>query len=188
MSALQPQPRPNSYIHWRTPITMVVLLMVLVGGAWWGWNSLTQSSAEQNCVEQKLPNNRLVPKQVVVNVYNGGAKAGKAAEVAELLKKRGFNIGKIANEPKGDKYEGVALRGTVAGAPEVVLVAGQLVQTKPATTYDKRPDHTVDLVVGHGFSVLKAKGTPSVAVPGDSIHCLPIVRGTQPIPSGQNPK
>lgn len=186
MSALQPQPRPHSRIHWRTPITMVALLAVLVGGAWWGWNSLTQSSAEPNCVEQKLPNNRLVPKQVVVNVYNGGAKAGTAALVAEALKKRGFNIGKIANEPKGDKYEGVALRGSAPGAPELTLVAGQVAQ-KPQTTTDNRPDHTVDLVVGQGFSSLRVKGTTSVAVPPDSVQCLPIVRQTQPIPSGQNP-
>ncbi|GAA1603018.1 hypothetical protein GCM10009789_66310 [Kribbella sancticallisti] len=186
MSALQPQPRPHSRIHWRTPITMVVLLSLLIGGAWWGWNSLTQSSAEPNCVEQKLANNRLVPKQVVVNVYNGGAKAGTAASVAELLKKRGFNIGKIANEPKGDKYEGVAIRGAAADGPELALVAGQVVQ-KPQLTADARPDHTVDLVVGHGFTALRDKGVPSIAVKPDSVHCLPIVHAPQPIPSGQNP-
>ncbi len=64
---------------------MVVLLTILVGGAWWGWNSLINSSAGPTCVEQQLPNNRLVPKQVSVNVYNGGARAGTAAKVAELL-------------------------------------------------------------------------------------------------------
>ena len=186
MTALYPQPRPHSRIHWRTPITMVVLLGILIGGTWWGWNSLTDSSAEANCIEQKLPNNRLVPKQVVVNIYNGGARAGTAAKVAADLKKRGFNIGKIANEPNGDKVDLVAIRGATADAPELKLVAGQLNQ-KAAAAADARPDHTVDVVVGSGYTQLNAKGLPSIAVPADSTLCLPIVKTPQPIPSGQNP-
>jgi len=186
MTAIHPQPRPHSRIHWRTPITMVVLLMMLVGGAWWGWNSLINSSAEPTCVNQKLPNNRLVPKQVVVNVYNGGAKAGTAAAVAEVLTKRGFHVAKIANEPKGDKIDVVAIRGAADNSPELLLVAGQLTQ-KALTLGDERTDHTVDLVVGRGYTSLKAKGLASVTVPPDSTICLPVVHTPQPIPSGQNP-
>jgi hypothetical protein len=186
MSALQPQPRPHSRIHWRTPITMVVLLVILIGGVWWGWNSLTNSSAEQNCVDQKLPNNRLVPKQVVVNVYNGGARAGTAQKVADELRKRGFNVRKVANEPRGDKTDVVAVRGTAADSPELQLILGQLNQA-PEKVGDKRADHTVDLVVGVKYSGLKTKGVPSIAVPADSTVCLPSIRPTQPIPSGENP-
>jgi hypothetical protein len=165
---------------------MVVLLGILFGGIWWGWNSLTNSSAEQNCVEQKLPNNRLVPKQVVINVYNGGAKAGTAAKTADELKKRGFNIGKIANEPKGDKVDVVAVRGTANDSPELKLVSGQLNQ-KAVPVADNRPDHTVDLVLGRGYNRLNTKGVPSIGVPADSVVCLPSIRPSQPIPSGQNP-
>ncbi len=186
MSALQPQPRPHSRIHWRTPITMAVLLSVLVGGAWWGWNSLTESTAGPNCVDTKMANDRLTPKQVVVNVYNGGAKAGTAAAVAGVLKKRGFNIGKIANEPKGDKVAGVALRGTTASAPEMNLIAGQVLGKVKAVA-DARPDHTVDLVVGEGYRGLRPEGIKSIPLPKNTTLCLPSIRPTQPIPSGQNP-
>ena len=86
-----------------------------------------------------------------MNVYNGGAKAGTAAKVAAELKKRGFNIGKIANEPNGDKVDVVAVRGATADAPELQLVAGQLNQ-KAAASADARADHTVDLVVGSGYT------------------------------------
>jgi hypothetical protein len=164
---------------------MVVLLLVLIGGGWWGWNSLTSSSA-QNCVVQKLPNNRLVPKQIVVNVYNGGAKAGTAARTADELRKRGFNVHKVANEPKGNKIDIVAVRGAAADSPEVKLVMGQLTQ-KAETTADNRGDHTVDLVVGVKYSSLRTKGVPSIAIPADSTVCLPSIRPSQPIPSGQNP-
>ena len=165
---------------------MVILLGILVGGAWWGWNSLVNSSAEPTCVEQTLPNNRLVPKQVVVNVYNGGAKAGTAAAVAEQLKKRGFNVAKIANEPKGDKIDVVSVRGATDDAPELRLIAGQLTQ-KPLTVADNRTDHTVDLVVGRGYTTLKPKGLPSIAIPPNTSVCLPVIHTPQPIPSGQNP-
>jgi LytR cell envelope-related transcriptional attenuator len=186
MAAIHPQPRPHSRIRWRTPVTMVVLLAILVGGAWWGWKSLSNSSAEPTCVEQKLPNNRLVPKQVVVNVYNGGAKAGTAGDVAETLKKRGFNVAKTANEPKGDKVDVVSVRGATDDAPELRLIAGQLNQ-KPVPVGDNRTDHTVDLVLGRGYTSLKAKGLPSITVPPNTTVCLPVIHSPQPIPSGQNP-
>jgi hypothetical protein len=165
---------------------MVALLGVLIGGTWWGWNSLTNSSAEQNCVEQKLPNNRLVPKQVVINVYNGGARAGTAQKTADELRKRGFNVRKVANEPRGDKTDVVAVRGAAEDSPELRLILGQLNQA-PEKVADKRADHTVDLVVGVKYSGLKVKGVPSIAVPADSTVCLPSIRPTQPIPSGENP-
>ncbi|MDX6235212.1 MAG: hypothetical protein QOG10_27, partial [Kribbellaceae bacterium] len=166
MTALQPQPRPRRRIHWQTPITMVVLIGILVGGGWWGWKSLTESTADPNCVQQKLPNNRLVPTQVVLNVYNGGAPAGTAAETAAALAKRGFNIGKVMNEPNGGKTAVIAVRGATAKAPEVLLAAGQLSQ-KASVVADNRPDHTVDIVLGKGYTKLSAKTLPSVIVPSN---------------------
>ncbi|MFF0266426.1 LytR C-terminal domain-containing protein [Kribbella sp. NPDC004536] len=186
MTAIHPQPRPHSRIRWRTPITMVILLGILAGGGWWGWKSLISSSAEPTCTEQKLTNNRLLPKQVVLNVYNGGARAGSAGRVADALKKRGFNIDKVANEPKGDKTDIVALRGATATAPEMLLVAGQLNQ-KAQMIADGRTDHTVDLVIGAGFGSVRLKGIPSVTVAPNTTVCLPIVGTPQPVPSGQNP-
>ncbi|HWD80547.1 MAG TPA: LytR C-terminal domain-containing protein [Kribbella sp.] len=165
---------------------MVILLGILAGGGWWGWKSLMSSSAEPTCTEQKLTNNRLLPKQVVLNVYNGGARAGSAGRVADVLKKRGFNIDKVANEPKGDKTDVVALRGASTTAPEMLLVAGQLNQ-RAQLIADGRTDHTVDLVIGAGFGSVRLKGIPSVAVPAGTTVCLPIVGTPQPIPSGQNP-
>ena len=165
---------------------MVILLGILAGGGWWGWKSLINSSAEPTCVEQKLANNRLVPKQVVLNVYNGGARAGSAGRVADALKKRGFNVDRIANEPKGDKIDVVSIRGASETAPEMLLVAGQLNQ-KALMIADGRTDHTVDLVIGAGFGSVRLKGIPSVQVAAGTNVCLPVIHTPQPIPSGQNP-
>jgi hypothetical protein len=80
----------------------------------------------------------------------------------------------------------VAVRGAAADSPEVKLIMGQLNQ-KPETIGDNRGDHTVDLVVGVKYNRLNTKGVPSIAVPADSTVCLPSIRPTQPIPSGENP-
>ena len=106
--------------------------------------------------------------------------------MADALKQRAFNIDKVANEPKGDKVDVVALRGAAADAPEMLLVAGQLNQ-KAVMIADGRTDHTVDLVVGAGFGSVKLKGIPSVTVAPGATVCLPVIHSPQPIPSGQNP-
>ncbi|WP_328989344.1 LytR C-terminal domain-containing protein [Kribbella sp. NBC_01245] len=179
------QPRPHHRIRWQTPITLVVLLGILVGGAWWGWNSLTEVTAEQVCVDQKLPNKKLTAKLVVVNVYNGGAKGGKARETGELLTGRGFNIKKVANEPNDEKFDVAVIRGHSKDSPEVQLVYLQMKQ-KVEIIEDGRTDHTVDLVLGADFNGLNTGKITSVPVPSGTA-CLPTPKTPQPIPSGQNP-
>jgi hypothetical protein len=185
MAFLREQPRPRRRIHWQTPVTLVALLGILVGGAWWGWNSLTDSSAEPQCTMTQLPNGKLMPQDVAVNVYNGGAKTGSAQATADQLKKRGFAIGKVANEPNGEKVAGVAVRGNSTAAAEVRLVAGQLAQ-KAAIVQDGRTDHSVDVIVGKGFTTLNPRAIRSVAVPGGQ-SCVPVRKTQAPVPSGQNP-
>ena len=70
--------------------------------------------------------------------------------------------------------------------PGRAVVAGQLSQ-KASVVADARPDHTVDIVLGKGYTKLNPKVLPSVAVPGNQTVCVPAPKGTQPIPSGQNP-
>lgn len=185
MAYLTEQPRPRRRIHWQTPITLAILLGVLGGGAWWGWSSLTESTAEPQCVDTPLPNGSLTPKQVVVNVYNGGARSGRAAETAAVLKKRGFLIGKVANEPAGVKVPVVAIRGAEATAPEVRLIYLQL-NERPSVVADHRTDHAVDLVIGPKFTKPNLGKVKSVPVPGGTA-CIPVRRTEVPIPSGQAP-
>jgi LytR cell envelope-related transcriptional attenuator len=186
MAILREQPRPRRRrIHWQTPITMVVLLGILAGGIWWGWNSLTESTAEPQCVVTTLPNNKLTPKDVVINVYNGGARSGTAADTAAALKKRGFLIGKVSNEPNDETVSALAVRGASNAAPEVKLVAMQLTQKAPIVQ-DGRDDHSVDLIVGAKFTTLNPRAGRSVAVPGGQA-CIPVRQTEAPIPPGEAP-
>lgn len=184
MAILKPQPRPRRRIRWQTPATLLVLLGILAGGAWWGWNSLTESTAEPACEVKQLPNGRLTPNQVVLNVYNGGARSGTAGDTAAFMKKRGFQIDKVANEPNDQKVAIVAVRGAAKDAPEVQLVLKQLKQPAPVVV-DQRTTHTVDLLVGPGFKGLSA-GAKFVPVKGGTA-CIPPSKTPAPVPSGQNP-
>lgn len=184
MAIIRPQPRPRRRIHWQTPITLVVLIGLLAGGAWWGWNSLTKSTAEPVCEMQQLPNGKLTPKQVEVNIYNAGAKDGTARATADVLRKRGFLIGRITNEPGGQKVNGVVVRGSAAN-PQAQLLQLQMLQRAPIVV-DQRTDPSVDVLVGKGFTGLNPKYATSVPVPGGQV-CVPVNPREKPIPSGQNP-
>ncbi len=185
MAILREQPRPRHRFRWQTPVTLLMLLGVLVGGGWWGWNSLTRGSAEPQCTMTQLPNNRLTPGNVVINVYNAGAKNGTAKATADLLKRRGFLIGKISNEPNNEKVPALAVKGAAANAPEVRLVAGQLTQ-RAQIVADGRTDHSVDLLLGAKFTTLNPRAIRFVPVPGGQT-CIPVRKTQAPIPSGQAP-
>jgi LytR cell envelope-related transcriptional attenuator len=185
MATIRPQPRPRRRIHWQTPVTLVVLVGILAGGAWWGWNSLTESTAEPVCEWQQLPNGKLTPDQVEVNVYNAGARDGTARATADALRKRGFRIGRIANEPSGQKIRGVAVRGAGSNVPQTRLLQLQMKQKAPIVV-DQRTDPSVDVLVGAGFTGLNTGLVTSVPVPGGRA-CVPVNPKEKPIPTGQNP-
>ena len=73
----------------RTPITLLLLLGVLVYGAWWGYKNVIQTvpaAPPDPCVTQTLGKGGLKSSQVVVKVYNGGDRKGLAADVARAIR------------------------------------------------------------------------------------------------------
>ena len=60
----------------KTPVTLLVLLAVLLGGAWWGYKSVIAPPPEppkDPCVMQSVNGGKLKSSQVTVNVYNGSS-------------------------------------------------------------------------------------------------------------------
>ncbi len=97
--------------HIRTTITMLVLLGILVAGAWYGWQGLQRGDASAptgaNRTATPAPSptcepatTRTVrPAQIQVSVYNAGAPSGTAGEVFEALTDVGFRPGQLGNAP-----------------------------------------------------------------------------------------
>lgn len=173
--------------HFRTPITLLVLLVVLVVGLLVGWRlatgkvpSLREStgSSEPTCHIEKLKaGSQLRARQVTVNVLNAGSTPNLAGDTMRALTRRGFDGGTTGNAPKGVRTGRVLILDTDPKAAQVRLVAKQFagrVKVRKASGGDNSA--AVDVIVGNHFDVhtginkkaptsLKVKGTTDVCVP-----------------------
>ena len=97
------------------------------------------------------------PKKVTVNVYNATDRTGLAGRVAKELRKRGFDVELVANDPKQAEVQGVGqLRHGKVTDPEARLLvkhAGELRDVQ-----DQRTRETVDVVLGEEFRGLVPAG------------------------------
>lgn len=103
---------------------------------------------------QPAPAPKVVPAaQVKVNVYNATDRAGLATKVARDLKRRGFRIGKIDNDPSERTVTGAAeVRHSAAGADAARTVAAQVGAV--VAVPDQRGNASVDLALGAAFKDL----------------------------------
>lgn len=159
------------YRYARTPITLIVLLVVLGYGALWGYRRVVApfvAKPPPPCVTQQAQ--QLTPGQVTVKILNGGDERGFATNVAKVLRARGFNVVAVGNTD--DKVTKTTIVGAAAENPEVKLVAGQF--SDSVIRVDGRPDHSVDVVLGkNNGDAVPGAGYPTVIpLPGGTV-CLP---------------
>lgn len=105
---------------------------------------------------------KLTPDKVVVNVYNATTRAGLAGTVATELRRRGFKVNQVDNDPLDRRIPGLAeLRRGPAGEAAAAVVLPHL--GAPTAVVDRRRDATVDVVVGARFTALRGQATASPA-------------------------
>jgi hypothetical protein len=140
------------------PALIFLLVLALAAlGVW--WNVLQQDRAMNQaqaaaCTSVSEAPPSLAPENVTLRVYNAGAKAGAAGEVAAELQARGFVVDEYANDPRPEF--------AVTGVGEVRFgpagrETGQYVQLLlPGATEraDTRATGLVDLVLGPEFTQL----------------------------------
>ncbi len=162
----------------RGAVLLAVLLTVaLAGTAWWVAHRDTADSAaaapRRTCPVPSTPPPVAAPTAVTVNVYNATDKRGLASRVAAELKRRGFHVGKVDNDPLKRQVTGTAeVRSSTAGAGAARTVSAQ-VGTVVAVP-DQRTNASVDLVLGAAFVRLQP-------VPAAAAALKP---SPQPVPSG----
>lgn len=155
----------------RTPLTLLVLLGVLAYGAWWGYTNVlkeTPPPPPAKCVPQRVSEGELKAAQVTVSVFNGGTKKGLAGDVGRSLKERGFKVQRTTNTD--EKIEKTVIVGAGAKNPEVLLVKDFF--KKSVIKVDKRPDHSVDVLVGNDYGGFNKKAKTTFKVKATSV-CLP---------------
>jgi hypothetical protein len=104
------------------------------------------------------------PGKITVNVYNATQRDGLAARTASEVRKRGFKVSTVSNDPLAKQVPGpaeVRFGKTGAAAAKVVLA---LVKGAKSVQ-DARVDGSVDLVLGEKFSALAAAPKPAATKP-----------------------
>lgn len=155
----------------KTPLTLIVLLIVLVGGFWWGYTQLTTPIPPippDPCVTTTLDGNVLKSSQVTVKIYNTGSVVGRASKISTQMKTKGFVVSGVTNAE--DPVEQTTIVGSKADNPEVTLVAGMFKDAE--IVEDGRVDNSVDVIVGDTYGGFNAQGPTQVAVP-EGVACLP---------------
>ncbi|MCW2702003.1 MAG: hypothetical protein JWQ45_3538 [Blastococcus sp.] len=155
----------------RTPVTLLILLGVLLWGAWWGYTNVLRpipASPPQPCVDQSVAKGQLKASQVVVKVYNGGDRKGLAADVGRSLRDKGFKVAATSNT--GEKIQKTVIVGAAAKDPEVLMV--KTFFKDAVVRADKRPDHTVDVLVGNKYGGFNKDAKTTYNVKSSTV-CLP---------------
>ncbi|MFC7490149.1 MULTISPECIES: LytR C-terminal domain-containing protein [unclassified Knoellia] len=152
--------------HRRATTTILVVILMLFFAFWYAYSYYRESTgvaaptqSAQTC--RPFDPKVATPANTTVNVYNATTRAGLAARTAADLRRRGFTVGKVANDPLGRKVAAPAeIRFGPAGRSRSALVVplGGKGTTQLA---DARKDASVDLVLGAKFTALGAAPKPT---------------------------
>lgn len=150
-------------MSWKTPITLVVLIGVLLGAAYYGWRSLsasedgasttpTPSVKTPKCVsvEKFRKGERIRSEDVIVNVFNAGTTNGLATTTLDALVDKGFKRGEADNAPAELTATNVTMVRGQSDDPTVRLVA---MQFRGPVEFTEGSDVApgVDVAVGDDF-------------------------------------
>ena len=148
----------------RALITLGIVALMLFFAFWYAYSYYQASderlaAARPTCIPTAKP---LVPADVTVNVYNATERAGLAAATATDVRKRGFRVSTVANDPLQRKVAVTAeVRFGPSGGPASTLVLGLVKGSKAVK--DSRTDSSVDLVLGEKYAKLTAAPKPTSA-------------------------
>lgn len=160
------QARRGQRRSWPVLLVAVLLVLGLAGAGWWLWQRDTEepvATAAPSACPTPSPSVVVPPDKVKVNVYNATKRRGLAAKVATQLRKRGFQVAKVDNDPLERRVTGMAeVRHSEPGAAAARTVTAQVATV--VAVPDQRTDASVDLVLGAGFRALQPVAAAAAAL------------------------
>lgn len=144
-------------------MTMLVLIALLVAGAWFGWQSMSaplpgredevdEPPAAAACPGALEKGDVVRARDVTVSVYNAGSRSGLADQTLSELAGRGFKRGDVGNAPS--EFEGVRFVRVLAPAkrdPVARLVALQFGRNTLVQPVGDDLGPGVEVIVGDDF-------------------------------------
>jgi hypothetical protein len=173
-------------LNFRTPLTLVALIAVLVFGLLVGWRLLTEKvpslrestgTSEPSCQVQELKaGSTLRAAQVTVNVFNSGSTPNLAGDTMRALTRRQFEGGLTGNAPQGVRADSVMILDPDPDSSQVRLVLKQFENRVQVRKSGDDDPAAVDIIVGNDFQVsrdidhdapttMKVRGKTDVCVP-----------------------
>ena len=152
----------------KTPVTLVLLLLLVGYSAKWGYDNATApiaARAPEPCVMMDV-GSKLTPDKVSVRVLNGGTKGGLAKRTSTYLRAYGFRVIRVNNTER--RILDTVIVGNSKDDPEVRLLLGFFKGSKAEG--DGRVDHVVDVLLGENYAV---PDKPVTSVPVSGKVCLP---------------
>ena len=158
---------------WRTPITMLVLLGVVLGAGYYGWRTLQSPTdgddqpvvrQQPECKKKQRSDGRSIKSTTItVNVYNAGSVSGLASTTLRSLSDAGFRSGVADNAPVGVPVSNVTILTRDNPSPQARLVANQF---KGRVVLRKGLDlaEGIDVIVGDEFVGVDKKAKTSIRV------------------------
>ena len=159
----------------RTPLTLLVLLVVLFGGAVYGWSAVvgggdSDAQPPQDCSTRTLsPGGRLQASQVMVSVFNAGSVPGLATDTLRQLHKKGFESG-VAQDATV-KVRTVEIWSSTPDDPAVTLVARQFKGNAKIVNTESVLGEGINVIVGNHFKGVSKKAKTSIKVSEPAAVC-----------------
>ena len=139
----------------RALITLVVVALMLFFAFWYAYSYYQDSNTPRAAPSPTCTatSTAKVPSQTTVNVYNATNRTGLAAKTAADVRKRGFKVSAVSNDPLQKDVAGAAeVRYGASGTASAKLVMALVKGAKGVK--DSRTDSSVDLVLGAKFAAL----------------------------------
>jgi hypothetical protein len=151
----------------RTVLIVLILVTAGAAGAAWWWNndnsSTTAAPQRPTCPPTPSAPTVVAARDVHLNVYNATKRRGLASDVAKQLRKRGFLVGKVENDPADRTVTGIAeVRSSTSGTAAARTVGAQVASF--VAVPDQRKDASVDLVLGAAFRTLRTPAAATAAL------------------------
>ncbi|MGI8645043.1 MAG: LytR C-terminal domain-containing protein [Nocardioides sp.] len=160
----------------RSTLTLVTLVALLVGAAFWGWGAAMKPLPESQdlplCEDTAVAaGQKVYPDQVTVSVFNASSRSGLAGRTSALLLDEGFPEGDSGNAPRGTTVAHSQIWTSDPQSPAVRLVESYL--GEEATVVEgEQLGLGVVVVVGEEFGEL-TRGRKSAKARQAGFICSP---------------
>jgi len=176
-------------LNWKTPVTLLVLLGLLVGAVFYGWQTIISpdepaegptAGAPPMC-ERKATfkkGQRILAGDITVNVYNAGIVSGLAGNTLSALVGKGFQGGVSDNAPGAQSARNVTIMTDVPESPKVRLVRMQF--QGPVRVVPGELAVGIDIIVGDEFRAVDPNATTVIQLRRNISSCAKDTPGAAP--------